>query len=82
MSNNIDRIDFYEKLKGCKTRSDIENLIDNIDNEDLYSAMLDKYNQIIEYNKNTNDNKLVEDIIKILEFSYLKFEKSMNEENN
>lgn len=82
MPNNIDRIDFYEKLKDCKTRSDIENLIDNIDNEDLYSAMLDKYNQVIEYNKNKNDNKLVEDIIKILEFSYLKFEKSMNEENN
>lgn len=79
---SVDRIEFYEKLSECKSKSEIESLIDIIDNDDLRSIILDKYNQIIEFNKDKNDGTLVKDIIKILEFTYLKFEKSMNEENN
>ena len=45
MEKDIDRIEFYENLKNCKSNKDVEELIENIDNEDLYSAMLDKYNR-------------------------------------
>ena len=77
---SIDRIEFYEKLKYCKTRIDIEELIYIIDNDDLRELMLDKYNQILEFNKSKIDEKLVKDIIKILEFTYLNFEKK-NQQN-
>lgn len=75
MEKDIDRIGFYEKLSECKTRLEIENLMDEIDNDDLHYAALDKYNQIMEFNKNKNDGNLVKDIIKILEYTYLNFYK-------
>ncbi len=75
MEKDIDRIGFYEKLSECKTRLEIENLMDEIDNDDLRYAALDKYNQIMEFNKNKNDGNLVKDIIKILEYTYLNFYK-------
>lgn len=75
MEIDIDRIGFYEKLSECKTRLEIENLMDEIDNDDLHYAALDKYNQIMEFNKNKNDGNLVKDIIKILEYTYLNFYK-------
>ena len=73
MEENLDRTEFYEKLSKCKSKIEIENLIDKIDNENLYAKILDKYNQIMEFNQGKDDEKLVKDIIKILEFTYLKF---------
>lgn len=77
MNDDIDRVDFYEQLEFCKTNDDIIDLIDEIDNEDLHIAMLDKYNQILEFNK----NETVKNIVKILEFSYFQFEKKNKNEN-
>lgn len=71
---DIDRIEFYEKLGDCKNRQDIENLIENIEDDDLQIAMQDKMKQILEINK---DEEL-KSIIRILEYSYLKYEKSNN----
>lgn len=73
MEEDIDRIGFYEQLGNCKSKNEIEELIDNIDDENLYKVILDKYNQIIEFNKNKSDQKLVKDIVKILEFTYLNY---------
>ena len=75
MAKSLDRIEFYEQLDKCKNKEEIENLIDIIDNEELYTVILDKYNQILEFNRNKNDSKLVKDIITILQFTYLEFEK-------
>lgn len=71
--NSEDRTVFYENLSKCKSKIEIENLIDRIDDEDLYVKILDKYNQIVEFNQGKSDEKLVKDIIKILEFTYLRF---------
>ena len=76
MSKDANRIEFYEKLEKCKTRTDIEGLIDIIDNDELYAIMIDKYNQILEFNKKAVDSELVKDIIKILQYTYLEFEKN------
>lgn len=74
MEDNLeDRTVFYGNLSKCKSKIEIEDLIDKIDNEDLYVKILDKYNQIIEFSKGKNDANLVKDIIKILEFTYLQF---------
>lgn len=75
MIEDLDRTDFYEKLSECKSKIEIENLIDKIDNENLYATILDKYNQIMEFNQGKDDENLVKDIIKILEFTYLNFYK-------
>ena len=81
MAKSLDRIEFYEQLDKCKSTKEIEDLIDIIDNEELYAVILDKYQQILEFNRNKNDDKLVKDIIKILQFTYLNFErKHQNEE--
>lgn len=75
MGKDEDRVEFYEQLCKCKTKQEIEDLIDIISNIDLYEIMLDKYNQAIKYNKRKNDGQLVKDIIVILEDAYLKFSK-------
>ena len=81
MAKSLDRIEFYEQLDKCKSTKEIEDLIDIIDNEELYAVILDKYQQILEFNRNKNDDKLVKNIIKILQFTYLNFErKHQNEE--
>ena len=37
---DIDRVEFYEQLNSCKTRVNIEELIDSIDNEDLFISQI------------------------------------------
>lgn len=73
MEEDLDRTEFYENLSKCKSKIEIENLIDKIDDESLYATILDKYNQIIEFKKGKDDTNLVKDLIKILEFTYLQF---------
>lgn len=69
MPINKDRKLFYEDLQYCTNRTDIEALIEKINDINLKESMTDKYNQILEFNPNEN----VKSIVKILEFSYLKF---------
>lgn len=69
---NKDRMYFYEELQYCKSREEIKVLIDRIKNNELKNIMKDKYNQIIEFNEDED----VKNIIKILEYTYLKFEKN------
>ena len=72
---DIDRVEFYEQLSKCKTRQEIEDLIEIIEDDDLQIAMQDKLEQILEINKNED----VKSIIRILEYAYLKFKKPENE---
>ena len=71
MSKDIDRIEFYEQLSKCESKKELENIIDNIDNEDLLEVIQDKYKQIIEFNQDED----LKSIIRILEYTYLQFEK-------
>ena len=66
---DLDREGFYEQLSKCNSVKQLESLIDNIDDEDLHEKMLDKFNQILEFNKSEE----LKNIIKILEFDYLNF---------
>ena len=68
---DIDRIEFYEKLSECKSRQEIEDLIEIIEDDDLQIAMSNKLEQVLEFNKNED----VRSIIRILEYTYLKFER-------
>lgn len=47
----IDRVKFYKKLNSGKTSLNNEELIDLIDSEDFEIVMLDKYNQVIEFDR-------------------------------
>lgn len=74
MSKSNDRIEFYEQLSKCNSKGDIEDLIELIENADLLEVIEDKYNQILEYNQDED----IKSIIRILEFTFLKFEKEQN----
>ena len=65
-----DRNEFYKQLQYCKSRKEIEDLFETIENIELYEVIEDKYNQIIELNKDED----LKNIIKILEYTYLNFE--------
>lgn len=69
--NNVDR-EFYFKLSLCENRLEIEQLIENIDDDDLHFAMEDKYNQILEFNKEES----LKNIKKIIEFKYMDYRKN------
>lgn len=49
--------EFCFKLNLCSNRQEIEELIEDIDDDNLYVVMQNKYKQILEYNK---DELLVE----------------------
>ena len=70
---DLDRIQFYNQLGNCKSKKEIENLINNIDNENLLEMISEKYKQIIEFNKIEDEERLVKDIIRILEITYINF---------
>ena len=74
MDKDIDRIEFYEKLSECKSKQEIEDLIEIIEDDELQIAMSNKLEQILEFNENED----VKSIIRILEYAYLKFEKKEN----
>ena len=63
--------EFCFKLNLCSSRQEIEQLIEDIDDDELHFAMEDKYNQILEYNK---DETLIS-IKKILDFAYFNYKK-------
>lgn len=63
--------EFCFKLNLCSSRQEIEQLIEDIDDDDLHFVMEDKYNQILEYNK---DETLIS-IKKILDFAYFNYKK-------
>lgn len=74
---DIDRENFYNRLKDCKESKDIKdilNLIENIDDDDLQRIIMDKYNQYLEYNKQKNVD--IDDLIVTLESTYLDFIKN------
>lgn len=72
---DIDRKFFLKKLPNCQTREELENLIQNIDDDELSKIVKDKYEQILEFNK---DEKL-KSIIRIIEFTYYNY---INTKNN
>lgn len=72
MEDDIDRIEFYDKLKFCKSLAEIEILIENIDNDELQEYIQNKYNQFKKFNK--LDVIIIKDLVKILENAYLRYE--------
>lgn len=73
MIEDLDRIGFYNQLGNCKSKKEIEDLINNIDSENLLEVISEKYKQIIEFNKIEDEERLVKDIIRILEITYINF---------
>lgn len=74
---DIDRIEFYKKLSECKSKQEIEVLIEIIEDDELQIAMSNKLEQILEFNKDED----VKSIIRILEYAYLKFQDSHSKED-
>lgn len=74
---DIDRIEFYKKLSECKSKQEIEDLIEIIEDDELQIAMSNKLEQILEFNRNED----VKSIIRILEYAYLKFQNSHSKED-
>lgn len=64
--NSEDR-EFIFNLNNCNTRSEIERLIEEIDDDQVCIKMGDSYHQILEVNQDEN----VRNIKKILEFKYV-----------
>lgn len=62
--------DFLDKLNLCTTKTEVEALIEDIDDDSLYLSMLDKYNQILEFNKDED----IKSIKKILEYKCMNFD--------
>ena len=71
MIEDIDR-ELFNKLDFCNSREKVEKLIQNIDDEELYKVIKDKYEQILEFNENED----VESIKRILYFAYRNFKDS------
>lgn len=61
--------EFCFKLNLCSSREEIMQLIEEIEDDDLYFTIEDKYRQILEYNK---DETLI-NIKKILDYAYFKY---------
>ncbi len=81
MVDDLDRIEFYNQLGNCKSKREIEDLINNIDNENLLEVISEKYKQVIEFNKIEDEERLVKDIIRILEITYINFSRRKEREN-
>ena len=71
MNYDIDRIEFYEKLRYCKSIYDVKKLINGIENDDLLFFIQEKFENYIRYNK-TKKVKIKELII-FLECAFLDF---------
>lgn len=75
---DIDRIEFYKKLSECKSKQEIEDLIEVIEDDELQIVMSNKLEQILEFNEDED----VKNVIRILEYAYLKFQDSHSKEDN
>ena len=70
--NEEDR-EFIFYLNMCTTRTEIEKIISQIDDDEMCIKMTDSYQQILE----VNQNESIKNIKKILEFKYSHIKNNM-----
>ena len=63
---NEDEREFIFNLNMCNTRSEVEELISQIDDDEMCIKMTESYQQILKFNQNES----IKNIKKILEFKY------------
>lgn len=71
MNYDVDRVEFYKKLRYCKSIYDVKKIIDEIENDDLLFFIQQKYENYIKYNKTKNVE--IKGLIIFLECAFLEF---------
>lgn len=71
MNYDIDRVEFYKKLKYCKSIYEVKKLINEIENDDLMFYIQEKYDNYIKYNQTKKVE--IKGLIIFLECAFLEF---------
>ena len=73
-----DRNEFYKQLQYCKSRKEIEDLFETIENIELYEIIEDKYNQIIELTDLKYDKEFFDAVVSTDSYNYFGRDDGLN----